>query len=323
MASGILVLVEHQDGRAKKSALELLSKATELGIGPVSAAVIGAAGTDLTAALAQYGATKVYYVTGEAFAAYLTAPHARALEAIVKAADPVAVLAAASAGVGKDLLPRVAARFGTGVAADCTGLSAANGRLSGRRPVFAGKAITDVEIPSGIQFFSVRPNSFTASPKNASASAVQVSVSLTASDARVQLVNVVKGASEKVDLTEADRIVSGGRSLGSAENFKVIQEVADVIGATVGASRAAVDAGYASHDMQVGQTGKTVNPTLYIAYGISGAIQHLAGMRSSKVIVAINKDADAPIFQVADYGIVGDLFQAAPLMAAEFRKLQG
>lgn len=322
MASGILVLVEHQDGRPKKTSFELLGKAKALGIGPVSAAVIGAAGTDMTAALASHGASKVFYALGADFAQYVTAPNARALEAIIKAADPVAVLAPASS-IGKDLLPRVAARFQSGIAADCTNLSAAGGRLSGQRPVFAGKALTDVQIPSGIQFFSVRPNSFPvgAAAAGASAEAVNVSVSLTSGDRRVELVSVVKGTSEKVDLTEADRIVSGGRSLGSAENFKVLDEVATAIGATVGASRAAVDAGYAPHDMQVGQTGKTVNPTLYMAFGISGAIQHLAGMRSSKVIVAINKDADAPIFQVADYGLVADLFQAAPALASEFRKL--
>jgi electron transfer flavoprotein alpha subunit len=322
MANGILVLVEHQDGRPKKTAFELLSKAAELNIGPVSAAVIGPAGMDLTAALASYGASTVYHATGDAFAQFQSGPWARALETIIRQADPVAVLAPASS-IGKDLMPRVATRFRAGLAADCTELSAAGGRLSGRRPVYAGKAVADVSIPNGLQFFSIRPNSFTvgAASGGGSAKSVAVNVSLTDADQRAKLVEVVKGKSEKVDLTEADRIVSGGRSLGSAEAFKVLDELASVIGATVGASRAAVDAGYAPHDMQVGQTGKTVNPTLYMAFGISGAIQHLAGMRSSKVIVAINKDPDAPIFQIADYGIVADLFQAAPALTQEFKKL--
>lgn len=321
MASGILVLVEHQDGRPKKTAFEMLSKASELNVGPVYAAVIGGPGLDFTSALASHGASKVFYALGGDFAQFLSAPYARALEAIIKACDPVAVLGASSS-IGKDVFPRIAARFGAGFAADVVSLSAAGGRLSAVRPVFSGKALTEVQIPNGLQVFTVRPNSFSVgAAKGGSAEAVQVAVSLTANDKRATLVEVVKGASQKVDLTEADRIVSGGRSLGSAENFKVIDAVASVIGATVGASRAAVDAGFAGHDMQVGQTGKTVNPSLYIAFGISGAIQHLAGMRSSKVIVAINKDADAPIFQVADYGVVGDLFQAAPLLAAEFKKL--
>jgi len=323
MANGILVLVEHQDGRPKKTAFELLSKAVALGAGPVVAAVIGATGTDFTSTLASYGASRVYYATSGDLAQFQSGPWARALETIVRQADPAVVLASASP-IGKDIMPRVATRFGSGLAADCTELSAAGGgRLKARRPVYAGKALIDVEIPDGIQFFSIRPNSFAVSAPDSSRSAesTAVGVTLTPGDHRARLIEVVKGASEKVDLTEAERIVSGGRSLGSAEAFKILDELATVIGAAVGASRAAVDAGYAPHDMQVGQTGKTVNPTLYLAFGISGAIQHLAGMRSSKVIVAINKDADAPIFQIADYGLVADLFQAVPALSQEFKKL--
>jgi len=321
MASGILVLVEHQDGRPKKTAFELLGKAAALNIGPVSAAVIGGQGLDMTEALAAYGAGKVFYACSSDLEHAMAGPWTRALSEIAGQADPVAVLAVSSS-IGKDVIPRFGARAGAGMAADCTDLQADGGRLKATRPVYAGKAIADVAIPEGLQVFTIRPNSFgVPAAGTGSAESVAVAVSLTEGDARAQLLEVVKGGSEKVDLTEADRIISGGRSLGSADNFKILEDLADVIGASVGASRAAVDAGYAPHDMQVGQTGKVVNPTLYLAFGISGAIQHLAGMRSSKVIVAINKDPDAPIFQVADYGLVADLFEVAPLMTAELKKV--
>jgi len=324
MAAGILVLVAHPDGGPRKTAFELLSKATELNIGPVMAGVIGDAGLDLSASLASHGATKVFYATSAELATPQTGPWARALEAIIKAADPQVVLAASSTIV-KDIFPRMAVRFQAGLASECTELAAAGDRLTARRPIFAGKAITDVEIPKGIQFFTTRPNSFAvgAADESKSAETMSVSVALQDEDLKARVVEVSKSASGKVDLTEADRIVSAGRSIGSADNFKVIEAVADVLGASVGASRAAVDAGYAAHDIQVGQTGKTVNPTLYIAFGISGAIQHVAGMRSSKVIVAVNKDAEAPIFQIADYGIVADLFEVAPMMAVEIQKVIG
>lgn len=322
MASGILVLVEHQDGRPKKTAFELLAKAKALGAGPVSAAVIGGDAAGMAAELGKWGADKVFAAAGATFDTYLAGPWTAALAAIAAAADPMVILGPASPN-GKDLLPRVATRLGSGLASDCTDLaSAGNGRLKGVRPMYAGKALASVEIPATTpQVFSIRPNSFTnAAPGGGAAPVVPVSVTLRAGDSRAKVVEIKKGAVGKIELTEAARIVSGGRSLKSAEGFQVIQPVADVLGAAMGASRAAVDAGYAPHDMQVGQTGKTVNPQLYIAFGISGAIQHLAGMRTSKVIVAINKDADAPIFSVADYGVVADLFEFAPALADELKK---
>jgi len=324
MATGILVLVEHQDGRPKKTAFELLSKATELNVGPVMAAVIGEAGLDMTAELASYGASKVFYATGDTVALPQGGPWARALQAIVQAADPQVVLAASST-IAKDIMPVVSARFKAGMASECTELSAAGDRLTARRPVYAGKAIVDVEIPQGIQFFTTRPNSFAVAEPDTSrqAEAVTVDGDIEDKDTRAKVLEVIKSESATVDLTEADRIVAAGRAIGSAENFSLMKAVAEPLGASIGASRAAVDAGYAPHDWQVGQTGKTVNPSLYIAFGISGAIQHVAGMRSSKVIVAVNKDPDAPIFQIADYGIVGDLFDAAPMMAEELKKVLG
>ena len=201
----------------------------------------------------------------------------------------------------------------------CTDLKIDSGNLIATRPIFAGKAFVDVRFETPIQMATARPNSFI--PKETGGTATVVAKNIEPGELRAVMKEIVKGKSDKVDLTEAPIIVSGGRAMQTGDNFKILQELADVLGATVGASRAAVDSGYVPHDMQVGQTGKTVNPNLYIACGISGAIQHLAGMRTSKVIVAINKDAEAPIFTKADYGIVGDLFQIIPLLTQEFKRV--
>ncbi len=322
MATGILVLVEHQGGAPKKTTLELVAKAKELGIGPVSAAVIGADGAGMAEVLGAHGADKVYVAQGDGLEQYTAGRYAAALASIAKTADPVSILGTASPN-GKDLMPRVAARLGTVMAADCTDLGAAGGRLSATRPMYAGKALSKVEIPTATpQVFSMRPNSFTTSASGGGAASVEsLAVEFKAGDSRAKVLEIKAGSSAKKDLTEAERIVSAGRSIKSAENFSVIEPVAEVLGAAVGASRAAVDAGYAPHDMQVGQTGKTVNPQLYIAFGISGAIQHLAGMRTSKVIVAVNTDPEAPIFGVADYGVHADLFEFAPVLAEELKKV--
>jgi electron transfer flavoprotein alpha subunit len=195
-------------------------------------------------------------------------------------------------------------------------------KFIGTRPMFAGKCLADVELSGPKPHFATfRPNSLGISEGTSNAVEKSESNAEISTEIKAKIAEIVKGASEKLDLTEANIIVSGGRAMGNAENFKVLDELADVLGATVGASRAAVDSGYAPHSMQVGQTGKTVAPTLYIACGISGAIQHLAGMRTSKVIVAINNDKDAPIFSKADYGIVGDLFKVVPLLTDEFKKV--
>jgi len=224
---------------------------------------------------------------------------------------------------GKDALPRLAARLGAGLGVECTELRAEGGKVVGRRPIYAGKALTDVSIRSGLALFTVRPNSFPGLVAPAgSPTVVSVSAGLSGADADTAVVETLAPANKVVDLTEADRIVSGGRSLKSKEEFdRVIRPLAAAAKATPGASRAAVDAGYAPHGDQVGQTGKVVNPSLYVALGISGAIQHLAGMRTSRVIVAVNKDAEAPIFQHATYGIVGDLFEIAPLLQKELAAL--
>ncbi|MBX2796669.1 MAG: electron transfer flavoprotein subunit alpha/FixB family protein [Myxococcales bacterium] len=316
--SGILVLAEHEDGSFKKSAGELLGKAAQLAAsvgGDVMAAVVGDAPA---AELGALGATKVFQVSGD-FAAYDAAAMVDAWHAIVQAASPSVILASAGY-VGKDALPRLVARLGTGMGSEVTDLRADGGAVVGRRPMFAGKIYADVTVTGSPAVFSVRPNSFPQpSPSGGSAEVVAVDASCTA---LTQVVETKAPASSTADLTEAARIVSGGRSLKSSEQFDaVIRPLAASVGATVGASRAAVDAGYAAHNEQVGQTGKTVNPTLYIACGISGAIQHLAGMRTSKVIVAINKDPEAPIFEHATYGIVDDLFEVCPKLTKAFGDL--
>lgn len=314
--SHILVVTEHEGGTFKRTASELLGKAAELAKqtgGTVSAAVLGDADA---ASLGQFGAVKAFQVAGD-FSSYSTHATVNALQAIIAAASPTVVLAPASF-LGKDAFPRLAARLGTGQGTECTDLRAEGDAIVGRRPMYAGKLFVDVTISGTPALFTVRPNSFTQPTASGGAAAV-VAVSADLSGDPLTVIERKAPSAKSVDLTEADRVVSGGRSLASQEQFdSVLRPLAASIGATVGASRAAVDAGYAPHSEQVGQTGKTVSPTLYFAVGISGAIQHLAGMRTSKVIVAINKNPEAPIFEHATYGIVADLFEVCPKLTAAF-----
>jgi electron transfer flavoprotein alpha subunit len=212
-------------------------------------------------------------------------------------------------------------RLNAGLANDCTALTVENGKITATKPLYAGKTLAKVVVNSRPMIFSLRPKQFAAGEPDASANAEIVKKEVTLGNLRAIVKDVVKRAGAKMDLTEADIIVSGGRGMKGPENFKLIEDLADLLGGVVGASRSAVDSGWRPHSDQVGQTGKTVSPTLYIACGISGAIQHLAGMSSSKYIVAINKDPDAPIFQVANYGIVGDLFQVVPALTNELKKV--
>lgn len=316
----ILVIGEHQDGKVKKVTQELVTKAAELASaagGEVDVVLIGH-GLQNPAELGSFGAKKVYVVDNAKLEKYNTEGFVKVISDLAAETKPSIILGTASP-MGKDLLPRLSARMNAGLAADCTDLKVDGGKLVATRPIYSGKAFIDVKFESDVQLASARPNSFVAKA-GAGGNAEVVQKNLDPGELRAVIKEIVKGKSDKADLTEAGIIVSGGRAMKSADNFKILQELADVIGATVGASRAAVDSGYAAHDMQVGQTGKVVNPNLYIAAGISGAIQHLAGMRTSKVIVAINKDPEAPIFTKADYGIVGDLFQVVPLLTAEFKK---
>jgi len=263
-----------------------------------------------------FGATKVYAVKHDGpFQPDVLA----ATIAKVAQDESVDVILGAASATGKDVFPRVAGKLGVGLATDCTEVTPS--AKKGKRPVYAGKAFCDFTINSSPAMFTVRPNVLEPGQADSGKSCEVVNFDGIKDQIRATVKEVVMGKSDKPDLTEAQVIVSGGRAMKNSENFKILHELADVIGATVGASRAAVDSGYATHDMQVGQTGKVVNPSLYIACGISGAIQHLAGMKTSKIIVAINKDPEAPIFQKADYGIVGDLFEVVPVLTKEFKTL--
>jgi len=326
MAKGIWVFAEVKDGNIRKVTFELLSQGKKMAqkLGEELVAVLLGSGVEgLTGRLAEY-ADKVYWVDDPALAQYSTDPYATILTNLLEENQPTIFLCGATI-IGKDLSPRVATRLQTGLATDCTAVSIGDdGHLVARRPVYAGKAYIEVICPvSRPQMASVRPNVLEMLPPNGASKGevIKVEAKVDPGSLRTAILEVIKTAGAKVDLTEAEIIVSGGRGMKGPENFKILEELADVLRATVGASRAAVDSGWRDHGDQVGQTGKVVTPNLYIACGISGAIQHLAGMGSSKVIVAINKDADAPIFQKADYGIVEDLFKVVPLLTQEFKKL--
>ncbi|WP_027341227.1 electron transfer flavoprotein subunit alpha/FixB family protein [Hamadaea tsunoensis] len=315
--SDVLVVVESAGGTPKKVTLEMLTLARDLGT-PV-AVVLGAPGTaePLVAKLGEYGAQKVLVAEHDDLAGYLVAPKAAALAEIVKSTSPAAVLLG-STQEGKEIAGRLAVKLDNGVLTDVVGLSADG---TATQVVFAGSTIVKSTVTRGIPLVTVRGNSLTPTPAPAQpvVEAVAVEVPDNAKLATVtQRVAEAKGA--RPELAEASIVVSGGRGVGSAENFALVEELADLLGGAVGASRAAVDSGFYPHAFQVGQTGKTVSPQLYVALGISGAIQHRAGMQTSKTIVAVNKDAEAPIFELTDYGVVGDLFNVVPQAAEEIRK---
>jgi electron transfer flavoprotein alpha subunit len=310
---GIVTFAEHRDGKLRRPSLEAVSEARRLAAslqGPVTAVLVGPGAEGLAAELASYGADKVHVFDDPALGAYATEPWARALAQAATEAKPAAVLVPFTA-MGKDLAPRAAARLGAGLVTDCVSFTVKDGRLEARRPMYAGKAYATVRWEGDPQMATLRPNVFPLEKPDASRKA-EVTKGQVDTSSRAKVTAVHAAAAGKVELTEAQIIVSGGRGLKGPENFHLIQGLADALGAAVGASRAVVDAGWVDHQYQVGQTGKTVSPTLYVACGISGAIQHLAGMSSSKVIVAINKDPDAPIFKVASYGLVGDVFEILP-----------
>ncbi len=316
----VLVLVDvapdGAGGTVKKPTLELLTAARALG--EPSAVVIGAPGTaePLKNQLAEYGAAKVYVVESDDIAGFSVAPKAEALKAVAEQASPAAVLLSSTAE-NKEIAARLAIKLESGLLYDAVGLDA-DGTVT--QSIF-GAAITVQAKAKGTPVITVRPNSF--APEAASGAAEEVAVSVTVSESAKSAKitdTVVEEKGSRPQLSDASVVVSGGRGIGKADNFEIIEKLADSLGAAVGASRAVVDAGWVPHTMQVGQTGVTVSPQLYIAVGISGAIQHRAGMQTSKTIVAINKDAEAPIFEIADFGVVGDLFQVAPQLTDEIAK---
>ncbi|MFI5371107.1 MAG: electron transfer flavoprotein subunit alpha/FixB family protein [Candidatus Eisenbacteria bacterium] len=320
----ILVFIEQRDGRIRPVSNEALGEATRLesALGGPVVAVCAAASDPGLASLGAAGADQALLATHEAFARYEPAGYAAAVVAAVEKVKPAVVLFAATA-MGKDLAPRVAARLGVGLASDCTSLSTDGGALSATRPVFASKAVQTVRFPKTPALVSLRPKAFAAVAGSGSATVTPLAIAYDPAAAPVRVTGVVASGAGKVDLTEAEIIVSGGRGLKGPENFAMIESLAGALGGVVGASRAVVDAGWRPHGDQVGQTGKTVSPKLYVAVGISGAIQHLAGMTSARCIVAINKDAEAPIFKIADYGVVGDAFEVVPALTEAVKKLNG
>jgi electron transfer flavoprotein alpha subunit len=322
MAKGIWVFAEQRDGQIKKVTFELLSEgrkiADQLGE-ELGAVLLGKGVADLAASLGEYGADKVYVAESDALENYTTDGYTNVVADLVKQYEPGVLLMGCTV-TGRDLAAQVAQRLETGLMTDCTGMEIADGQLVFTRPIYAGKAIVKAACPEARPVMAtIRPNTFAAQASAKEAEIINVTPNT--GDIRQVIKDIVRQVSERPELTEADIIVSGGRGMKGPENFKLLEELADVLGAAVGASRAAVDAGWIPHSFQVGQTGKTVSPVLYIACGISGAIQHLAGMSSAKCIVAINKDEEANIFKVADYGIVGDLFEVVPVLKEELKKI--
>jgi electron transfer flavoprotein alpha subunit len=326
MAKGIWVFAEHRDGKIKKVTLELLGAGRKLAKQTgeeVGALLFGQGVSGLASTLAAYGADKVYLADDDRLAQYTTDAYSKVLGDLIMEKEPSVLLLGCTV-LGRDLAARVAQKVRTCLLSDCTGMELSEGQLVFVRPVYAGKAFVKAVCP-GLKpvLATVRPNVLIPDEPQAGrgAEVVEVAVHLEQTDLRQVIKDVVMQISTRPELTEADIIVSGGRGMKGPENYKILEELADVLGAAVGASRAAVDSGWIPQSFQVGQTGKTVSPALYIACGISGSTMHLAGMRSSKCIVAINKDPEADIFKVADYGIVGDLFEVVPLLTEECKKL--
>jgi electron transfer flavoprotein alpha subunit len=315
----VFVFLEGSGTSLKKGSLELLNCAKNSGR-EVVAGLVGAGAKALAPAAGQFGAKTLFVCDSADLGHYNPESFTAVLEAMIKESGADVVLASASV-MARDLFPRVAARLDSGVASDCTVLELTASTLKARRPLYAGKCTAEVEfVNSPIRFVLMRANQLPVGSANAADTAQTKDFPAPALNGKIKCKELLKGSSNRTDLTEAGIIVSGGRGMGNGENFKILNDLADTLGATVGASRAVADAGWVPHSMQVGQTGKTVAPSLYIACGISGAIQHLAGMSGSKVIVAVNKDPDAPIFQKATYGIVGDLFEVVPKLTEEFKK---
>lgn len=321
MAKGVWIVAEQRDGALRKVSFELASAARKLAdqLGEEVGAVLCGSGVEAMAAeLAKYGVDKVYVADNAALEPYTTDAHATAVAKVVKENDPAILFLGASAQ-GKDLSASLVGKLATGMATDCTDVKIVDGKLLAVRPMYAGKCFGEIVIDAFPQMASLRPNVFPIVECAKAGEVVKFDAGLGAATTKVA--EVLKEAAGKIDVAEANIIVSGGRGMKGPEGYAILEELAGLLGAAVGASRAAVDAGWRPQADQVGQTGKVVSPNLYIACGISGAIQHLAGMSSSKYIAAINKDAEAPIFARADYGIVDDLFKVVPALTLEVKKL--
>ena len=320
MTKKILVFIEQREGKIKKSSFETVSLAERLSteLSAEKVAVIVGSEIENISELGSYGINKIVHLKNASLLNYSPSAYTTAVYEFAKESG-ADLLLFSNTSLGKDLAPRVAVRLNAGCLMDCISIAIKEGDLIVSRPVYAGKAIIEAKANSEVKVVTLRPNVFTANKLSTDTSLDIQVIEVLNPDLKTKVTEFRKSEG-KLDVAEADIIVSGGRGLKAAENFKLVEDLANVLGAAVGASRAVVDAGWRSHDEQVGQTGKTVSPTLYIACGISGAIQHLAGMSSAKYIVAINKDKDAPIFNIADYGIAGDLFEILPALTEEIKK---
>ncbi|ASN05060.1 electron transfer flavoprotein subunit alpha/FixB family protein [Virgibacillus necropolis] len=323
MSEKLLVIGESRDGSLRNVTFEAIATAKKINAdGEIIGLICGNENLQEQAQeMVYHGADRVITVKHDNLKTYTSEGYGQAVMAVISEESPTGVIMGHTA-VGKDLTPKIASKLETGLISDATDIEMKDGKAIFTRPIYSGKAFEKKMITSGITFATIRPNNISALERDESRSGDITSKDMDISDIRTVIKEVIRKASEGVDLSEAKVIVAGGRGVKSEDGFKPLQELADVLGGAVGASRGACDAEYCDYSLQIGQTGKVVTPDLYIAVGISGAIQHLAGMSNSKVIVAINKDAEANIFNIADYGIVGDLFEVVPLLIEEIKKIK-
>ncbi|HEY4755689.1 MAG TPA: electron transfer flavoprotein subunit alpha/FixB family protein [Ignavibacteriaceae bacterium] len=322
MSKKILAFIEQREGKIKKSSIEAVSLASKLAAENGFEKEIATIGNEIEnlSEAAKYGVEKIIHFKNKNLADYSPSAYSEILSNYIKE-NSVDIVLFSNTSLGRDLAPRVSIQVESGVIVDCTKLIFVDGDFIATRPVYAGKAFVEVKLNTPRKIFTLRPNIFKAVLDQNAANANIKTVEVNSSNVKTRVVSFKKSEG-KLDVAEAEIIVSGGRGMKGPENFKLIEELAETLNAAVGASRAVVDAGWRPHSEQVGQTGKTVSPSLYIACGISGAIQHMAGMSSAKYIVAINKDKEAPIFSIADYGIAGDLFEVLPKLITEIKKLK-
>ena len=323
--STILTIVELKEGHFRKAGLEVITQARRLADqsgATVVALAIGSGIKDAPGSVGEYGADQIFVADDDKFATYNADIYKAVVLAAAQKTKTEMILFSASV-TGKDLAPRVAANLGAAITSDCTKIDMVDGNLKVEKPLYAGKIFAEMSLSGNPQIVSLRPNVFEATKSRPGNQAAAEKLEVPAASSGVTLKELRKSGGDKLDVSEADVIVTGGRGMRSAENFKLLQELAGLLGGAVGATRAVVDSGWRPHEDQVGQTGKVVSPNLYVMCGASGSIQHWAGMSGSKCIVAINKDASAPIFLRADYGVVGDLFEVVPALTAEVKKLRG
>lgn len=321
MANKILAILEQREGSLKKVSFEAASVASKLAkeLNLEVEAVVAGSEVNNIDVIAKYGITKIIHLKNSEFNNYTSSGYSEAISNYAKEVNAVCLIIG-NTSLGNDLAPRLAVRLNAGCIVDCVNLKVESDVIIATRPIYAGKAFIKAKLSSDVKVFTIRPNVFKAELSDAGSATIEIK-EITSPNLKSKVVSLKKSEG-KLDVAEADIIVSGGRGMKGPENFNLIESLADSLGAAVGASRAVVDAGWRPHREQVGQTGKTVSPSLYVACGISGAIQHLAGMSTSKYIVAINKDKDAPIFSVADYGIAGDLFEILPVLTEEIKKIR-